>query len=440
MRPAVLTRRLGNGLHLIVEPDPGPGRGLVAVALTVAAGGDHDPAGRHGTAHLVEHLMFPRGTDADPDGHAGRVEGAGGMCNAETHRDHTVFHTVAPADALPGILEGEARRLLEFAPSDAAVRTETEIIGEEIRGAVGGGRLWDTAYASLHPGSRDAYGTVAELRHATAAEALAFHRAHYTAGAMALTVVGDVDAAWVAERVGELFGGVPSGPAGSAGPTGPAGLTRKGVAHTAAPAVPGSIPYAASGVALAHALPDAVRERHAYLAHVVLAELMGRGRLSRAVRADARHRLTAASIHCGYYGQWLATAAPDLAMVLLGRAPGTGTGEAVDAWLDVLRETAETPPTDVEHRRAVNALLVNCHRHADSLTARAVAHGRAALLFPGDSGPGNGSGGDPGNGPANGPDALPGQLARVTPADVAAAARRLLTAPYGVTELVGGTQ
>ncbi|WP_058047491.1 M16 family metallopeptidase [Streptomyces roseifaciens] len=424
VRPAVLAHRLDNGLHLTVEPDPGPGRGLVAVALTVAAGGDHDPAGRHGMAHLVEHLMFPRGTDAGPDadpaggpdGHAGRVEGAGGMCNAETHRDHTVFHTVAPADAFPGILEGEARRLLEFAPSDAAVRTETEIIGEEIRGAVGGGRLWDTAYASLHPGSRDAYGTVAELRHATAAEAVAFHRAHYTAGAMALTVVGDVDAARVAERVGELFGGVPAGPA------------RRGATPTAAPAAAGGIPYAVSGVALAHALPDAVRERHAYLAHVVLAELMGRGRLSRAVRADARQRLTAASIHCGYYGQWLATAAPDLAMVLLGRSPGTGTGEAVDAWQEVLRETADTPPTDVEHRRAVNALLVNCHRNADSLTARAVAHGRAALLFPGDSGPGNG------------PDALPEQLARVTPADVAAAARRLLTAPYGVTELVGGTQ
>ncbi|MFC5147541.1 M16 family metallopeptidase [Streptomyces aureoversilis] len=426
VRPAALTRRLDNGLHLTVEPDPGPGRGLVAVALTVAAGGDHDPAGRHGTAHLVEHLMFPRGTDAgpdggpdgDPDGHVGRVEGAGGMCNAETHRDHTVFHTVAPADALPGILEGEARRLLEFAPSDAAVRTETEIIGEEIRGAVGGGRLWDTAYASLHPGSRDAYGTVAELRNATAAEALAFHRAHYTAGAMALTVVGDVDAARVAERVGELFGAVP------AMPTAPAGPARKSVTPTAAPAAAGAIPYAVSGVALAYALPDAVRERHAYLAHVVLAELMGRGRLARAVRADARRRLTAASIHCGYYGQWLATAAPDLAMVLLGRSPGTGVGEAADAWQEALRETADTPPSDAEHRRAVNALLVNCHRAADSLTARAVAHGRSALLFSGD----------------NGPDALPGQLARVTPADVAAAARRLLTAPYGVTELVGDTQ
>ncbi|MFF7022587.1 M16 family metallopeptidase [Streptomyces klenkii] len=408
---SVLTDRLGNGLRLTVEPAPAPGRGLVAVALTVAAGGAHDPAGRHGMAHLVEHLMFSRGTAADPDGHVGRVEGAGGTCNAETHRDHTVFHTVAPADALPGILEWEARRLLGFAPDDAAVRTETEVIGAEIRGAVGGGRLWDTAYASLHPGSRDSYGTVAELRRATAAEALAFQRAHYTAGATALTVVGDVDPAWVAERAEELFGAVAAGPARTAGP-----------AVAPAPGPAGSIPYGASGTALAHPLPDAAGERHAYLAHVVLAELLGRARLPRAVRTDAR--LASASVICGYYGQWLASAAPDLALVLLGRPEGVGTGEAVAAWEDVLRDAAAAPPPDAEHRRALNALLVNCHRQADSLAARAVAHGRAALLFPGRL---------PGD---NGPGALAGQLARVTPADVSAAAGRLLAAPYGVTELV----
>ncbi|WP_189383058.1 M16 family metallopeptidase [Streptosporangium nondiastaticum] len=404
----VLADRLGNGLRLTVEPEPG--RGLVAVALTVAAGGAHDPAGRHGMAHLVEHLMFPRGTAADPDGHVGRVEGAGGTCNAETHRDHTVFHTVAPADALPGILEWEARRLLDFAPDDAVVRTETEVIGAEIRGAVGGGRLWDTAYASLHPGSRDSYGSVAELRRATAAEALAFQRAHYTAGATALTVVGDADPAWVAERVAELFGEVAAAPA------------RPVVRPAAAPGPAGSIPYGASGTALALPLPDAAGERHAYLAHVVLAELLTRARLPRAVRTDAR--LASANVICGYYGQWLASAAPDIALVLLGLPDGVRTDESVAAWEDVLREAAAAPPSDTEHRRTLNALLVNCHRQADSLAARAVAHGRAALLFPGRL---------PGD---NGPGTLAGQLARVTPADVSAAARRLLAAPYGVTELV----
>ncbi|UXI79885.1 insulinase family protein, partial [Streptomyces vinaceusdrappus] len=155
-----------------------PGRGLVAVALTVRAGGDDDPPGRHGTAHLVEHLMFPRGAGED-SGHVALVEEAGGMCNAETHRDHTVFHTVAPADALPEILAWEARRLRRFAPAPATVRSENAIVAEEIRASDAGTRLWDTVLAALHPGARDAYGTVAELRALTPDEAEAFFRRHY---------------------------------------------------------------------------------------------------------------------------------------------------------------------------------------------------------------------------------------------------------------------
>ncbi|MBK3618816.1 insulinase family protein [Streptomyces sp. MBT98] len=83
MSPSVSV--LPGGLRVCVESVPQYGRGLAAVALTVAAGGDDDPAGRHGTAHLVEHLMFPRsgGGSADPTGEgyaalvAGAVRGAG---------------------------------------------------------------------------------------------------------------------------------------------------------------------------------------------------------------------------------------------------------------------------------------------------------------------------------------------------------------------------
>lgn len=157
--------------------------------------------------------------------------------------------------------------------------------------------------------------------------------------------------------------------------------------------------------------------RHAYLAQVVLAEALGRHRLPQLTRRDSR--LTSARITCGYHGQWLASAAPDLALVLLARAPGVSAEEAVDSWLEVLRDAAERPAGADEHQRAVNALLLACHRTADSLTARSVTQGRTALLFPGSGGLA----------------ALPGDLARVTPDDVSAAARVLLSGPCSVTEL-----
>ncbi len=446
MSPSVSV--LPGGLRVCVESVPQYGRGLAAVALTVAAGGDDDPAGRHGTAHLVEHLMFPRSGregSADPagEGYAALVAGAGGVCNAETHRDHTVFHTTVPAELLPDALAWEAGRLLGFAPTEDVIRTETDVIGEEIRGAGDAGRYWESALGALYPGSRDSFGTAAELAGITAGEVEAFFRAHYTAPRMVLSVVGDVDPARVMAVVREVFGGVGvTGVAGEAraaegiraarvarvaGEVRTAEETRTaGQTHTArAPRTATEIrtaplPAARPGVAVGHPLPDPVAERPAYLAQAVLAQVLGRSRLPALARsARDGHRLTSATVTCGYHGQWLASAAPDLTLAVLGRAPGTEVGAAVDIWRSVLRAVADGPLPEAEHRRAVNSLLVAWHRQADSLPTRAVALGRDALLLPGSAGP----------------DALPAELRRTTPAEVAAAARALLEGPVTVTEL-----
>ncbi|MGW3302282.1 M16 family metallopeptidase [Streptomyces rubiginosohelvolus] len=432
---------LPGGLRVCVESVPHYGRGLVAVALTVAAGGDDDPAGRHGTAHLVEHLMFPRsgGGSADPagEGYAALVAGAGGVCNAETHRDHTVFHTTVPAESLPDALAWEARRVLGFAPTEDVIRTETDVIGEEIRGAGDAGRYWESALGALYPGSRDSFGTAAELAGITAGEVEAFFRAHYTAPRMVLSVVGDVDPAGVMGVVGEVFRGV--GMPGAAGEVRTARETRaareiraaeetRAVRETRAAEAPRTatetrtapLPAARPGVAVGHPLPGPVADRPAYLAQAVLAQVLGRSRLPELARsARDGHRLTSATVTCGYHGQWLASAAPDLTLAVLGRAPGTDVRAAVDIWRSVLRAVADGPLPEVEHRRAVNSLLVAWHRQADSLPTRAVALGRDALLLPGSAGP----------------DALPAELLRTTPAEVAAAARALLEGPVTVTEL-----
>ncbi|MFJ4966808.1 Insulinase (Peptidase family M16) [Streptomyces sp. ADI96-02] len=419
------------GVRVCAEAVPRYGRGLAAVALTVAAGGDDDPPGRHGTAHLVEHLMFPRsGTGAaGARGHAELVEGAGGVCNAETHRDHTVFHTTVPAGLLPDVLAWEARRLRDFAPVDEVIRTESDVIGEEIRGAAAGGRIWEAALAGLYPGSRDSFGTAAELAAVTADEATAFFRRHYTAGRIVLTVVGDIDP----ERVVEAAHGLlapPAGPVPASArdcPAPPVPFARPAAApppsgasgpHPVIRTAP--LPAARPGVAVGHRLPDPVAERRAYLAQAVLAQVLGRSRLPALARSarDGR-RLTSATVTCGYHGQWLASAAPDLTLAVLGRAPGTGVDAAVDVWRSVLRGLADRPLPAAEHRRAVNSLLVACHRQSDSLTTRAVALGRALLVLPGSPGP----------------DALPAELGRVTPEDVADAARALLDGPTTVTEL-----
>ncbi|MCF1596642.1 M16 family metallopeptidase [Streptomyces muensis] len=439
-----MSLRLESGLRLVTEE--APGRGLVAVALTVAAGGDDDPVGRHGMAHLVEHLMFPRdqspgfasGAESasgsgDDESFVALVQEVGGMCNAETHRDHTVFHTVVPADALPEVLAHEARRLLRFEPSPETVRSEVAVIGEEIRAAGSGSRLWDTVLTALHPGARDAYGTTAELRRATAGEAETFFRRHYRPERAVLSVVGDVDAGLVGELVEREFEAWGREACGRGDRDSRAAARVVGRARGGDEPRP-AIPYGRNGVAVGHALADPRRGLGPYLAQVVLCEILRRGRLRRL--AAERGAVDAASVMCGYQGQWLASAAPDLALVLLGRAPGVGTEEAAALWLDALGALAAAPPDGPELRRAVTVLRAACHRQADSLTARAVTHGRAALLFPSE-GDGDSSSAGKGDGDGAGPDAIPRRLAAVTAADVSSAARALLAAPRTVHTLEG---
>ncbi|GGV05565.1 peptidase M16 [Streptomyces filipinensis] len=407
--------RLDTGLRLVTEELPG--RGLVAVALTVAAGGDDDPAGGHGTAHLVEHLMFPRDEQDGADaGHVALVQEAGGMCDAETHRDHTVFHTVAPADALPGLLALEARRLLRFAPAAATVRSEAAVVTEEIRAAGAGTRLWDGMLAAVHPGARHAYGTPAELRGVTAGDAEAFFRRRYRPDRAVLCVVGDVPAGRVRELVEREFGGwrAPADGSASAAPAEARTAVASPVAvpygrDGVAVASPVALPYGRDAVAVGHALADPRQGLGPYVAQVVLLEVLRRARSA------------GASVHCGYQGQWLASAAPDLALVLGHRARGAAAEEAAADWLRALATLAAEPPAADEVRRAANVLRAGCHRRADAPAARAVAHGRAALLFP------------PAERPA--PDTVAGRLAAVTPADVSIAAQALLGAPRAVVAL-----
>ncbi|MEV8328417.1 pitrilysin family protein [Kitasatospora sp. NPDC056731] len=420
-RPLPYRERLDNGLRVLVEPTPGHGRGLVAVALTVAAGSDDDPAGRHGMAHLVEHLMFPRGGAAGPDaeeGHAARVASAGGVCNAETHRDRTVFHTVAPAPLLDDALGWEARRLQEFTPSATALRTETEVIAEEIRGTSTAGRLWSSVLAALHPGARDSYGTPGELTGTTVAEAVGFFRRHYRPSAMVVSVVGEAAPERVAARVRKAFGGL--APDARTPPTRPPDRGAAAAPH-AGPgrsAVTEPLPWPGEAVAVGHLSPPPARDLPAHLAQVVLTEVLGRGRLPALVRHDPR--LTSARVSCGLYGQWPGATAPEPVLAVLGRAPGIRAEDAAKAWTTALRELAHRPPEAAELRRAVNTLLLAWHRGADSLTARAVAHGHHALLLPG-----------------GGAAALPDELRRTTPVEVSAAARALLAGPRSLTVLGG---
>jgi zinc protease len=192
--------RLPSGLRVVVEEDRRSS--VVAVVALVGVGGANDPVGKEGLAHVVEHLAF-RARHSDSPSVWTRLEQLGaGSFNAFTSLDHTVYETVIPREALPGMLKLEAQRL--SAPlagvTEQVFAVEREVVRNELRernetGFIGQIFHWvqETAFPAGHPYARPVVGSHESLSQLTLADAQRFVRKGYQPDNVTLVITGDVD-------------------------------------------------------------------------------------------------------------------------------------------------------------------------------------------------------------------------------------------------------
>lgn len=194
---------LPSGLRLVfIEDHSQPS---VAVASVVGSGGTSDPAGKEGLAHLVEHLSFRalhRGQRPVMD----VLKDLGGVFNAYTSKDHTLYFTIAPRDSLVQLLRMEALRLMHPLPgvTEEVFATEREVVRNEKRqrteilraGALPINQRVLTAINRLlfpagHAYHRTLVGSDASLGRLTLADARAFVRQHYRPANTTIVVAGN---------------------------------------------------------------------------------------------------------------------------------------------------------------------------------------------------------------------------------------------------------
>ena len=122
---------LANGLRIITVPMPHTRS--VAVSIYVGAGSRYETEQEAGLSHFVEHLCF-KGTERRPTSReiSEAIDGAGGMINAGTDRELTVYYckVAQPHFALAiDVLADLVRRPL-FAPSE--LELERRVVLEEL--------------------------------------------------------------------------------------------------------------------------------------------------------------------------------------------------------------------------------------------------------------------------------------------------------------------
>ena len=206
---------LPNGLRVVLaESRRVP---VVSHYLFYAAGAGEDPAGKSGTAHFLEHMMFKGSRTLAPGAMSLVVAREGGQDNAFTSRDVTAYHQTVEASRLPLVMRMEADRFAFPLLPEATVDPERAVVLEERGQRTGSNpraRFWEGFEAAMwgpqHWRGRPIIGWEEEIRAITLGDLRGFFDARYAPSNAVLVVTGDAREAQVRALAEELYGVVPA--------------------------------------------------------------------------------------------------------------------------------------------------------------------------------------------------------------------------------------
>lgn len=201
---------LDNGLKVVViENHKAP---IVQQMLFYKAGAVDETAGKGGTAHLLEHLMF-RGTNKVKGQKFNQIlEENGAESNAFTSQDVTAYHELIDISRLELAMFLEADRMQGLKIDGDSFETERDIVFQERKQRVDNNPaakffeqikkvLWQS-----HPYGQPVTGQDGEIKGLTQKDAVEFYKKHYSPNNAVLILSGDIDAK-TAKRLAQKYYG-----------------------------------------------------------------------------------------------------------------------------------------------------------------------------------------------------------------------------------------
>lgn len=199
---------LANGLQVAIQEDHfAP---VVAIQVWVKAGGADETPEQAGVAHVHEHMVF-KGTERRKVGEiAAEVESSGGLINAWTSTDHTVYHLVLASRYFVTGLDiiADAVRNSTFDPHELA--KELQVVmeewkrGEDTPASRAATELFRLAYTT-HPYGRPVIGYRETIESLNRERVMSFYHRWYRPNNMVLVIVGDVNKDRARQEVSRLF-------------------------------------------------------------------------------------------------------------------------------------------------------------------------------------------------------------------------------------------
>ncbi|MFN2568020.1 MAG: M16 family metallopeptidase, partial [Candidatus Dormibacteria bacterium] len=188
---------LESGTTLITAPMSE--RASVAVAFMFGIGSRSEDESNSGLAHFIEHMVF-KGGRRYPSAKAvsEEIEGVGGVLNADTDRECTVFWTRVPRERLSLALDVLSDMLLHPLVDDAELVKERLVVIEELRMAEDNPQdhvhtVFDEVMWPGHPLGWDIAGREETVRSFEREQCLAHLRRHYRPDNLVVSIAGAVD-------------------------------------------------------------------------------------------------------------------------------------------------------------------------------------------------------------------------------------------------------
>jgi zinc protease len=209
---------LPNGLTLIVHEDhKAP---IVSVDVWYHVGSKNERPGKHGFAHLFEHLMFG-GSEHYKERYVDAMERLGATdLNGTTSEDRTNYFETVPVSALDRVLWLESDRMgyMVGAIDQKTLDLQRGVVENEKRqdenepyGTVDEIEQENT-YPAGHPYSWSTIGSMEDLNAASLADVKQWFTTYYGPSNAVLVVAGDIDPQTVHQKVEKYFGEIPPGP------------------------------------------------------------------------------------------------------------------------------------------------------------------------------------------------------------------------------------
>ncbi|MEK7864930.1 MAG: pitrilysin family protein [Nitrospirota bacterium] len=204
--------KLDNGLKvLVIEDHKAP---LATFQIWYRVGSRDEPAGKSGISHLLEHMMFKGTPKYGSKAFSKMVKKKGGVDNAFTTKDYTMYYQTLASDRIDISIELEADRMQNLILDPKEVIAERDVVMEERRMRYEDdpqNSLYEEVLAAAfksHPYHWPVIGWMSDISSIERDGLLSHYKAYYSPDNAVIVVSGDVQSDEIIKKIKASFGNI----------------------------------------------------------------------------------------------------------------------------------------------------------------------------------------------------------------------------------------